>query len=292
MGSVVVIFYGSGLFFAIAVLLKLIKYYRTPVHLRWEIYKGSSVYEKVNWWEHEHVSFSSKLKGVILDILFQREYFRRNRNFWYLLIVFHMGLFLLIAWHAWLFIAAAVINSEDAPAWGLVWGHIATATVVLGALGILIMRLVNKEMRAYYPRTHFFKWIFIIATLGGGFYAVQFFYDGSVIDVVHHVSEELDFSKFADKFHPETIPSLHLFFVAAWLIYLPFSHIMHLIYRYYHEIRWDHVPMVQGSALDKNVTPMLGKTVSWSDAHIQTGKTWGEVATGGMPENEPESKGE
>ena len=287
MGSVVVIFYGSGLFFAIMVLLKLIKYYRTPPHLRWEIYKDSSIYEKVNWWDHEHTGFLHKLKTIVLDILFQREYFRRNRSFWYVLIVFHVGLYLLILWHAWLFIAALVINVDAAPTWGMVWGHIATATIVLGALGILIMRLTNEEMRAFYPRTHFFKWIFIIATLGGGFYATQFFYDGSIIDVVRHVNEELDFSKFADKFHPETIPSLHLFLVAAWLIYLPFSHIMNVIFRFYHEIRWDHVPMTKGSALEKNISPLLGRKVSWADSHIQTGKTWGEVASG-MPEDKPQ----
>jgi len=287
MGSVVVVFYGSGLFFAIMVLLKLIKYYRTPPHLRWEIYKDGSIYEKVNWWEHEHTGFLHKLKAIVLDILFQREYFRRNRSFWYVLMIFHVGLYLLILWHAWLFIAALVINVDAAPTWGMVWGHIATATIVLGALGILIMRLTNEEMRAFYPRTHFFKWIFIIATLGGGFYATQFFYDGSIIDVVRHVNEELDFSKFADKFHPETIPSLHLFFVAAWLIYLPFSHIMNVIFRFYHEIRWDHVPMTKGSALENNISPLLGRKVSWADSHIQTGKTWGEVASG-MPEDKPE----
>jgi nitrate reductase gamma subunit len=291
MASVVVIFYGSGLFFAIMVLLKLIKYYRTPPHLRWEIYKDSSIYEKVNWWDHEHTGFLHKLKTIVFDILFQREYYRRNRGFWYLLMIFHVGLYLLILWHLWLFIAALIIDADAAPTWGIVWGHIATAIVVLGALAILIMRLTNAEMRAFYPRTHFFKWLFVIITLGGGFYAVQYHFEGSSASIVDYVSFQLDFSDFGHKFDPETEPAIHLLMASAWLLYLPFSHIMHVIFRFYHEIRWDHVPMTRGSALEKNITPLLGRHVSWADSHIQTGKTWGEVASG-MPEDKPQQKGE
>ncbi|MFC2018113.1 hypothetical protein ACFLTQ_02290 [Chloroflexota bacterium] len=291
MGSIVVIFYGSALFFAIAVILKLVKYFRAPVHLRWEIYKEGSVFEKVNWWNHEPEGFLSKLKNVILDVVLQRDYYRRNRGFWYLLMVFHIGLYLLILWHAVLFVGAVVIDVDTAPTWVIVFGHVATAVVIIGALGVLITRLASSEMRAYYPRTHFLKWIFIIVTIGGGFYSVQYYFEGSSALLLDYVNGQLDFSDFGHKFSPKTEPALHLLFVSAWLIYLPFSHVLHLIFRYYHELKWDHVPMSQGSALEKSVTPLLGKTVSWSDSHIQTGKTWGEVATGGMPESESESKG-
>ena len=292
MGSVVVVFYGSMLFFTIAVLVKLFKFVRAPVHLRWEIYKGGSIYENVNWWTKEHEGFLEKLKSILLDILFQREYYRRNRKFWYAIMVFHVGLYLLILWHAWLFLAALIIDIDTAPAWGIVCGHIATAVIIIGAIGILVIRLTDEEMKAYYPRTHLLKLLFIIVTLGGGFYSVQFFFNGDSVELVRYVNSQLDFSDFSHKFHPNTVPALHLFFVSAWFIYLPFSHIMHIINRFYHELRWDHVPMTNGSALEKSVTPLLGRTVSWSDSHIQTGKTWGEVATGGMPEAKPEQKGE
>jgi nitrate reductase gamma subunit len=286
--ALLVIFYGSIVFLTIAVLIKVIGYVRTPVHLRWEIYRESSVYEEYEWWTKGKVGFWHKLKPVLLDVLLQKEYFNRNRSFWYMLIVFHIGLYLLIFWHAWLFIAALVINAEAAPIWGIIWGHVATALITIGAVGILIWRLADADMRAYYPRTHFIKWLFIIITLSGGFYSVQFFFEGSSIELVHYVNGQLQFD-FINKVNPELLPALHMLFVSTWMIYLPFSHVMHLVFKYYHELRWDHVPNFRGSSLEKRIEKQLEKRASWSDSHIQTGMKWGEIASG-MPEDYPESK--
>ncbi len=289
MSSVVFIFYGSMVFFLIAVLVRLFFFVRAPVHLRWEIHRKSSVYEETEWWTRKNdMGFLMKLRSAALDILLQREYFRRNRSFWYLLMIFHVGLYLLILWHAWLFVAALVINVDNAPTWGIVWGHIATATITIGGLGILIRRLTDPEMRVYYPRTHYIKWFFIIATLAGGFYATQFFFEGSSVQLVQYVNEQLQFD-FAHKLEPAVVPSMHMLFISAWMIYLPFSHIMQLVFRFYHELRWDHVPNTPGSGLEKRLSKLLEKRVSWADVHIQTGKTWGEVA-GGLPEEMLETK--
>ena len=207
-----------------------------------------------------------------------------------MLMVFHIGLYLLILWHAWLFIAALVMDAETARVWGIVWGHVATAMITIGAIGILIWRLADADMRAYYPRTHFIKWLFVIITLGGGFYSVQFFFDGSSIELMRYVNGQLQFD-LAHKVNPDLLPALHMLFISAWLIYLPFSHVMHLVFKYYHELRWDHVPNLRGSTLEKKIESLLERRVSWSDPIIQTGMKWGEVAAG-MPEDKLESKGE
>ncbi len=289
MESVVFIFYGSMVFFAVAFIIKLIMYVRAPVHLRWEIHKGSSIYEETNWRTRKNdMGFFVKLKSALLDIFLQREYYRRNRSYWYLLMIFHVGLYLLILWHAWLFIAALIIDVESAPAWGMVWGHIATAVITIGGLGILIRRITDPDMRIYYPRTHFIKWIFIVGTLAGGFYATQFFFEGDSVQLVRYVNDQLQFD-FSHKLDPETVPSIHMLMISAWMIYLPFSHMMHLIFRYYHELRYDHVPNLPGSALEKKISQQLEKHVSWADVHIQTGKKWGEIA-GGLPDEMLETK--
>jgi nitrate reductase gamma subunit len=289
MGAVVYIFYGSMVFFAIAVLIRLIMYVRAPIHLRWEIHHGSSIYEESEWWTRKNdMGFLVKLRSATLDILLQREYYIRNRAFWYLLMIFHIGLYLLILWHAALFIVALALGKEADPAYILVWGHIATAVITIGAAGILIKRVTDSEMRAYYPRTHFVKWLFIIATLAGGFYAVQFHFEGSTVQLVQYVNDQLQFD-FAHKLDPKLVPSLHVLFISAWMVYLPFSHIMTLIFRYYHELRWDHMPNTRGSGLEKRIGGLLQKRVRWADRHIQTGKTWGEVA-GGLPEEMLDSK--
>ena len=75
MSAVVFIFYGSMVFFMIAVLIRLIGYVRAPVHLRWEIHRGSSVYEESEWWTRRNdMGFLVKLRSAALDILVQREY--------------------------------------------------------------------------------------------------------------------------------------------------------------------------------------------------------------------------
>src|SRR4030043_1327571 len=113
MGAMVLfIFYGSILFFILAAALRVRRCMNAPIHLHWELYKGSSVYELKEWWGKTHNTFGEKLWSMLLDILFLREFYHRNRRFWYPLFVFHIGLYLLILWHAWLFIRSVVGGIE------------------------------------------------------------------------------------------------------------------------------------------------------------------------------------
>ena len=278
-GIVFVIFYGSILFCIIASIVRMVRYATAPLHLRWELYRGSSVYEQSDWWTKTHPSFKDKLKSVVLDIFSLREYYHRNRGFWYFLYLFHIGLYLLILWHVWLFVGAITIRVESAPAWGLVWGGVAFTLVSIGAVGILIKRVTDENLKVYYPVIHYFKWIFIILTLAGGFYAVQFYFGASMPAVTEYVKDQLAF-KLEHKLHPPLVTAVHVLSVSPWLIYLPFGHIMQLFFRYYHEVRWDHVPNLKGSNIERRVKKLLNKPVSWSAPHIQSGKRWYEVAKG------------
>ena len=281
--AVLVLFYGSAVFCVVALVWMMVKYVRAPLHLHWELYREGSVYESPEWWTKPHRSFADKLKSVILDILFLREYYHRNRSFWYLLYIFHTGLYLLVLWHVWLFAGAATINIETAPTWGVVWGHVATALVFIGAVGILIKRIVDADLKVYYPAIHYIKWVFVIVALAGGFYAVYFYFGGQASSVLAYVNEQLAF-ELESKINAPIETSLHLLLVVPWLIYLPFSHIMKLFFRYYHHLRWDDKPNLVGSDVEKKVKGLLNRPVSWSAPHIQSGKTWGEVAVG-LPED-------
>ena len=284
MGGVVLgIFYGSILFCVIASIVRVVKYVNAPLHLRWELYRGSSVYELSDWWTKTHVSFKEKLISVAKDIFLLREYYHRNRGFWYFLFPFHIGLYLLILWHAWLFIGAVTIDIETAPFWGLVWGGVAAALVFVGGAGILIKRITDEKLKVYYPPIHYLKWVFVLVTLVGGFYAVQFYYGASMPAVMGYVKGQLAF-EWEHKLNPPLFSALHVLFVVPWLIYIPFSHMMQLFFRYYHELRWDHVPNLRGSDIERRVKKLLNQPIGWSAPHIQSGKSWGEVAQG-MPED-------
>jgi nitrate reductase gamma subunit len=280
MGALILsIFYGSILFFVIATALRVRRCVNAPIHLNWDLHQGSSIYELTEWWAKTRTPFGQKLWSILLDVLFLREFYHRNRKFWYPLYVFHMGLYLLIAWHAWLFIRAVIGGAETASSIGWVWGTGATAMTFVGGAVILWMRVKDKELKVYYPPIHYVKWVFLLLTLLGGVYAVDLHFKSSVPALLKYVRDQVTFSDFEHKLHPALAPALHVLFASVWLIYLPFSHVFQLFFRYYHALRWDEVPNVRGSEIERRIKEHLDRPVTWSAPHIPSGKRWREVAS-------------
>jgi len=275
-GTVLFFFYGSILFCVIASVVRMTKYARAPLHLRWELYRGSSVYELTDWRKSPR-RFGEKLREVTLDILFLREFYHRNKSFWYFLFLFHMGLYLLFLWHLWLFITAVTLPFESAGIGGLVFGHVATGLSLIGGSGILIKRIVDGELSIYYPRIHYLKWLLILLILIGGFLAVVFHFDSNMPELLRYVKVQVTFQDMEHKLYPALAPASHVFFVSFWLLYLPFSHILQIFFRYYQHLRWDDVPNRKGSTIERKVKGHLNRPISWSAPHIQSGKRWGEV---------------
>jgi nitrate reductase gamma subunit len=273
------IFYGSILFFIIAMALRMGKCVTAPLHLNWDLYQGSSVYESINWWTKTQSTTIKKLFSILLDILSLREFYHRNRRFWYPLFVFHIGLYLLILWHLWLFIRAVAASGETASSFGWVWGTLATAGTFIGGSAILWMRMTDEELKVYYPPIHYVKWVFLLLTLLGGIYAVDLHFKSSVPALLKYVREQVTFADFGHKLHPALGPALHVLFASVWLIYLPFSHVFQLFFRYYHHLRWDEIPNTRGGTIERKSKELLERPVSWSAPHIQPGKRWKEIAS-------------
>ena len=284
MGSLILfIFYGSILFFIITFTGRAFRYAGAPLHVHWELYRKSSVYELSEWWTKAHSSPLDKFGTVLLDVLFLREFYHRNRRFWYVLYTFHLGLYLLILWHAWLFLRAVVASEQTASAFGWVWGTFSTALAFLGGAGILFRRLTDEELKVSYPPIHYVKWPLILLTLIGGFCAVEFHFDSSMPELLKYVRGQVTFQDWEHKLHPATLPALHVLFASGWLILLPFSHVFQLFFRYYHFLRWDDVPNERGSRIERNVKELLERPVTWSASHIQQGRRWKEVASESPP---------
>jgi hypothetical protein len=74
---------------------------------------------------------------------------------------------------------------------------------------------------------------------------------------------------------------LQMSVAALFIFYLPFTRMVHFFSKYftYHQVRWDDRPVEPGSALERRLRRALEFGVDWSAEHVQTGKTWGEVAT-------------
>jgi len=281
-GIVLFFFYGSILFCVITSIVRMMKYIRAPLHLRWELYRGSSVYELTDWWKRNPHRFGEKLRGVTLDILLLREFYHRNRSFWYFLFLFHIGFYLIILWHLWLFISAVTLPFESTPfksgsIGGAIFGHVATGLSLIGGGGILIKRIVNEELNIHYPRIHYLKWLLILLILIGGFLAVVFHFNSNTTELLRYVKGQITFQDIEHKLHPALAPASHVLLVSFWLLYLPFSHILQIFFRYYHHLRWDDVPNKRGSTIERKVTELLNRPISWSAPHIESGKRWGEV---------------
>jgi nitrate reductase gamma subunit len=280
MGAMILfIFYGSILFFIVAVALRVKKCVNAPVHLHWELYQESSIYELNEWWTKAYTTFVVKLWSMILDILSLREFYHRNRRFWYPLFVFHAGVYLLILWHLWLFIRAVVASVETASSFGWVLGTFATILTFVGAAGILWMRITDEDLKLHYPTIHYLKWVFLLLTLLGGIYAVDVHFKSTTPALLKYVREQVTFSDFEHKLHPALAPALHVLFASVWLIYLPFGHVFQLFFRYYHYLRWDEVPNTRGGIIEKRVKELLERPITWSAPHIQSGKRWKEVTS-------------
>jgi len=274
--AVLFVFYGSIAFCLIASSIRLTHYSEAPIHLKWELYDKSSIYEFSDWQSRQPIGFWAKFKSMLIEVLFLRQYYRKDRTFWYALYPFHVGLYLLILWHIWMFVMPLVSTLKIAPQINLIWGHVSTSLALAGSSGILIKRIIDNKLKLYYPPLHYLKWGFVLITLGIGLYTVCFYFDNRMSDVLAYIKEQLTFT-WAKKLNPPLLPALHVLSVSVWLLYLPFSHIMQLFLKYYHEIRWDQVLNLKGSDMEHRVSQILNKTLTWAAPHIQV-ETWNQIA--------------
>lgn len=284
------IFYISILFFAVVSILKIANNVSAPLHLSWELYCDNPDFERSRSIDKIKIGLKEKLISSARDIFFLRRYYKQNRSFWYPLYMFHLGVYLLVLWHIFLFGVPIVftglslvlktapidINTHVAYTAGLFVGHAAVGMIFLGSIGILFKRITDKELRAYYPKIYYFKWILIIITLLSGLYPLYFYFNGNIYDVFSYIKEELNFN-LTSELNLTFETYIHGLIISMWLIYLPFSHVIRIFSRYYHELRWDYLPNRPGGIIEKRIGKLVDLPVRWSAPHIQPDRTWKEL---------------
>jgi hypothetical protein len=77
--------------------------------------------------------------------------------------------------------------------------------------------------------------------------------------------------------------SAHITIGMLFLIYLPFTYMMHFATKYfmYHEVRWNDEPIRDNPAMTEEVQALLGQTVTWAAPHLGADgkKNWVDIAT-------------
>jgi nitrate reductase gamma subunit len=282
---------------------------RMPVHLRWDLYPiphekgrgeyGGSYFEEVNWWtKPAEVSLSSEFKEMAKEIVFIQSMYHNNRPLWIFSFPFHFGLYvsivyvLLIFFGAFLEVAGLPVSSAGNGLSQAVYyatiplGVIGPVLGALGALGLLVSRAANRELRRTSVRADYFNLVLLLAVFVSGvvMWSTE---DPSFTQTRAFIAGLVSFRAAA----PVSAGfSTHIILASIFLIYMPFTHMTHFVGKYftYHKVRWEDEPNIRGSELEKRITEALGYTVSWSAPHIKSGHTWAEAATDPTPGTEQE----
>ncbi len=288
--------YFAYIFIIVMYTIKIVKYLRLPVHLRWDLYPviheekyryGGSYFEGLNWWTGaRQKSFWRALRYLMRDYLYLESYLKKNFSYWLVLYTSHISFVLLIIFQI-LIIVGALLSLNDIEVsrtspnisgyflyrFTQFTGPACFIAGIAGNSGLLITRFANSDLRLYTSSFIYFGYVFhIVLSLSG---LIFWLYDG------YSFLQYREFWKGLFILNPvsaNTVLTCFIILINLHLIYLPFTRAIHYITRLFafFLIRWDDEPNVRGSMLEKKLIKLFDQKVSWSAPHIQTGKKWNE----------------
>lgn len=288
------------------------KYSNMPTHLRWELYPvphersrpyGGSFFEETDWWtKPREKSKIGELMYMGREILGFREYWERNRGYWYFVYPFHIGLYLMLGWLAFTVLGAIASEVADKPvdeSSHVLANIVYYATLVIGigafvvgtwsTIALIIKRLTDDSLRRFTAPIDYLHLIFlqIIFTSGLCSWAI---FDRTFADSTAFIHSLIT----ANEATKMNVP-LGIFIICGFLFlaYIPFTGMMHFLAKHFTftQVLWDDEPNVRGSLLERKLEFLLDHEVSWSGPHIQAGSTWCKIVTK-MPENPEEAEAE
>jgi nitrate reductase gamma subunit len=275
--------------FIVALIVKAVKYARLPLHVRWELYPvgygmdlEGSYLEKLEWWKKaRQVNHLKQLEYILSELFLFKAYYHQEKRYWYVLLPFHIGLFLLVAWFVLLMLASFI------PGQGTLNNVLSTLTIVAGAVGftvaaagcagLLVQKITTPGRRLYASALDYFSIAFILLTLTSGIYVWVFNYQSA--------GQYIFFVGTGTSTTASIEPAVYvnILLLSLLLIYMPFTRTLHYVAKYftYHNLRWDDEPNIRGSKLEARAGKLLGRPLSWSSAHIKEGLTWKDNAVNG-----------
>ncbi len=295
--------YASVVIFIIAVALRINKFQKTPIHLRWELYPvahekdhldhGGSYMENFEWWKKKRsTSTVSMLSRMIPEMILIKALWEHNRPLWFRSFPFHFGLYMLIVFIGLLFVgvisemAGVSIAAQSASGFGSfifyltkLVGAFGMLLALIGTIGLLIRRVADTELKGYTAYSHVFNLAFFLVTLAIGFLA--FVTVDSSFDLARGYIHSL--ITFGIQPAGSWLVTVEVVLASLLIAYIPITHMSHFFTKYftYHSVLWDDEPNKPGSSMEARLLEYLNYPVSWSAPHIAGGgkKTWADVAT-------------
>jgi nitrate reductase gamma subunit len=261
-GFLFTVTYVATLIFLVACMIRGFKYARMPLHLRWELYPAPH-------------SLMGELAFMFFEILFLKSLWESNRKLWFCSFPFHFGLYLLIA--TLVLLALNVFTGINfQPIYGIT-GLLGLGLGIIGALGLLALRLTDSGLKIYTTRGDIFNLLFFIITFG--IWLTIFFSKNSEAEIlalaqaIHAFDTGVEINGLA---------CTGLLLNALLFAYIPMTHMAHFIAKYftYHSVRWDDAPTSRGGIMERNLRTNLSYSPTWAAAHINADgrRTWADIA--------------
>jgi nitrate reductase gamma subunit len=288
--------YFAYIFIVVAYTVKVVKYLKLPVHLRWELYPvihednfsyGGSRLERVNWWES--APRKRPIKGFFYltkEYFHLGEYFHRHRSYWFALYPWHVGFILIITFHILCFFGAVImvggteVSAASTALTGrlvywviMVTGVVSFITGAFGSMGLLFKRARDQDLRLYATPLNYFAYFFTFAVFVSGLFSWLF------VDPSFGEYREFWAGLVTLRFiKVESGTAVHIVLFNFFLFYLPFTRSLHYITRFFafYCIRWDDAPNIRGGELEGRLKKAMEGRLTWSAPHINTGKNWGD----------------
>lgn len=279
--------------------VKVLKYLKMPIHLRWELFSSTDATKTSNDGEsagvasehltsHKERGWSSRLWSFAREYLLFPSYYSHNKIYWLFLYIAHIGFagliifqFICIATALSTFVvddhllASVGPNSSSFAILRITLGTISFGASIIGNIGLMIYRTTHRGLRLYTPPLTFIGYFvsvgigligfILLLTIDPYFSGYVSFFIGMVRLKPTEVSGWLGLFIFLNAFH---------------LLYLPFTPGFHYVTRAFafFGVKWDTRPNIKGGAIEKAIVQVMNKKITWSAPHIKAGQTWEEAA--------------
>lgn len=280
--------------------VRIVMYAKTPLHLRWELYPvphegpgragyGGSRFEESDWWtKPSRINLAGEVRAMVPEILFLKGLYEFNRGLWLRSFPFHTGIYLLAGSLG--LIGAGAVLSLVVPAAEIAacltairWVYSAAGSLglflgIVGALGLLVRRLTDENLKNYSVPADFFNLLFFLATFGivSAAWLTEPSSGPDMLAVARGVLT-LD-----PTLRVSGLLAAGLILAAVLVAYIPFTHMSHFIAKYftYHSVRWDDIPNAEGGKFASRLAECLAYRPTWAAAHIGADgiKSWAQVA--------------
>jgi nitrate reductase gamma subunit len=291
-----VLVYASVVFSFAGLIYRALRMARLPVHLRWELapvpaagpradYGGSHLEAFEFWTRPRRRARTAALVYIVHEALTLRSVWKGNRGLWPLSFTLHLGLYLtallygltatyaaLVAWGR----GSPMPAGAEALSWAFLPGFLLGG---LGSIGLLLRRAIDPRLAPFNTPARFLNLLMLATLFATGAYAWSQS-AGFAEEVIRTARGLIPLN---GGLAPTLPLAVHLSAVAAFLVYLPLSDMVHFVAKYftYHAVRWDDRPL--DPSMERELMSLMSQPVGWAAPHIAAPdrKEWKDLATAG-----------